>query len=64
MPLLGHCPQRTRRCLGIKRNPGLLQNPRFNLFVVHAQQVEGAANVILLTHALGRMALNLSLIHI
>ena len=51
--------QFTRHIGGIERHPGLLQNPRFNLFVVNAQQVKRTADVVLLSHTLGRMALNL-----
>ena len=35
--LRGHHAQRTGRGLGIKHNPRLLQNPRFNLFMVQCQ---------------------------
>ena len=37
----------------------LLQYPRLDFFVMHAQQVERAANVVLFSHALGGVALNL-----
>ena len=54
-----HHTQRTGRGFGIKHNPGLLQNPRFNLFVVNSQQVKRAADVVLFPYTLGCMALNL-----
>jgi len=34
-----HHAQRTGRGLGIKHNPGLFQNPRFDALMVYAQQV-------------------------
>ena len=45
--------------LRIKHNPGLFQNPRLHLFVVHVQQIQLAADVVLFAHALQGMALNL-----
>jgi len=42
-----HHAQRTGRCIGIKHNPGLLQNPRLYLFMVNAQQVERSYGVVL-----------------
>ena len=38
----GDNTQHTVRCIGIKHNPGLLQNPRLYLFVVNAQQLQRA----------------------
>jgi hypothetical protein len=38
---------------------GLFENPRLNFFVMYAQEVERASDVVLFPHSLGRMALNL-----
>ena len=53
-----HHAQRTGRGLGVKHNPGLLQNPRFNLFMVNAQQVKRAADVVFSA----RLEVNLALV--
>ena len=45
--------------LRIKHNPGLFQYPSIHLFVVHAQQIQRAADVVLFAHALRRVPLNL-----
>jgi len=59
--LISHCPlQPASLCdLRVKDDARLLKNPRLYLFVMHAQQVERAPDVVLLAHALGRMPLNL-----
>ena len=42
-----HHAQFTRLCFGIKFNPGLLQNPRLDFFVMHTQQVKRSHGVML-----------------
>ena len=42
-----------------KLYPGLLQNPRLNLDMPHAQQIERAADVVLFSNAAGLVALYL-----
>jgi hypothetical protein len=42
-----------------ERDARLFQYPRFNFDMSHTQQVQRAADVVLLTHALGRMILYL-----
>ena len=51
--------QRTGRGLGVKHNPGLLQNPRLDALMVHAQQVKRAHAVVLLCGCARLVALNL-----
>jgi len=41
-----------------KLYPGLVQYPLLNFDVSHPQQVKRAADIVLLTHTLGRMALD------
>ena len=56
---MGNNAQLAGFCLGIKLHPGLLQNPRLDALMVNAQQIQGAADVVLFAHTLGRVALNL-----
>ena len=54
-----HSAQPARLGLGIKHNPGLFQYPRFDAFMVQAQQVERAHRVMLFCRGAGLVALNL-----
>ena len=45
--------------VGQKGHAALFQNPCLNAFMVHAQQIDRPPNVILLAHALRRVALDL-----